>query len=89
MLYVAATKLLVGALGMGITFSPDLLYTWYGHFGVIWGMTPLAAQQAGGALMTVEQEIDSRDRPDRDVRRALGEEDRREARAERLDERPA
>jgi cytochrome c oxidase assembly factor CtaG len=87
-LYVAATKLLVGALGMGITFSPDLLYTWYGHFGVIWGMTPLAAQQAGGALMTVEQETILGIVLIAMFVRALGEEDRREARAERLDERP-
>jgi putative membrane protein len=81
--YVAATKLLVGALGMAITFSPDLLYDWYAHAGTIWGMTPLAAQQAGGALMTVEQETILGVVLITLFVRALGEEDRREARAER------
>jgi cytochrome c oxidase assembly factor CtaG len=82
-LYVAATKLLVGALGMAITFSPDLIYDWYVRFGVIWGMTPLAAQQAGGALMTVEQETILGVVLITMFVRALGEDDRREARAER------
>jgi cytochrome c oxidase assembly factor CtaG len=82
-LYVAATKLLVGALGIGITFSPDLLYTWYAHFGVIWAMAPLASQQAGGALMTVEQESILGVVLITMFVRALGEEERREARAER------
>ena len=81
--YVAATKLLVGALGMAITFSPDLLYDWYGRFGVIWGMTPLAGQQAGGALMTVEQETILGIVLITLFVRALGEDERREARAER------
>jgi putative membrane protein len=81
--YVAATKLLVGALGMAITFSPDLLYDWYARFGPIWGMLPLAGQQAGGALMTVEQETVLGIVLITLFVRALGEEDRREARAER------
>jgi putative membrane protein len=85
-LYVAATKLLVGALGMGIAFSPDLLYDWYARFGVIWGMTPLASQQAGGALMIVEQESILGIVLITMFVRALGEEDRREARAERYGE---
>jgi putative membrane protein len=70
-------------LGMVITFSPDLLYDWYARFGVIWGMTPLAAQQAGGALMTVEQESILGIVLITMFVRALGEEDRRDARAER------
>ena len=81
--YVAATKLLVGALGMVITFSPDLLYDWYARLGEIWGMTPLAAQQAGGALMTVEQEAILGIVLITMFVRALGEEDRRDARSER------
>jgi putative membrane protein len=82
-LYVAATKLLVGALGMAITFSPDLIYDWYHQFGTIWGMTPLTGQQTGGALMTVEQETILGIVLITMFVRALGEEDRREARAER------
>ena len=84
--YVAATKLLVGALGMAITFSPDLLYHWYAHAGVIWGMSPLNAQQAGGALMTVEQETILGVVLITLFVKALGEEDRRQARAERYGE---
>jgi cytochrome c oxidase assembly factor CtaG len=87
--YVAATKLLVGALGMAITFSPDLLYDWYARFGTIWGMSPLAGQQAGGALMTVEQETILGIVLITLFVRALGEEDRKEARAERYGGEPA
>jgi cytochrome c oxidase assembly factor CtaG len=84
--YIAATKLLVGALGMAITFSPDLLYDWYARFGTIWGMSPLAGQQAGGALMTVEQEAILGIVLITLFVRALGEEDRRAARAARYGE---
>jgi putative membrane protein len=84
--YVAVTKLLVGALGMVITFSPDLLYDWYRNMGVIWGMTPLNAQQAGGALMTVEQETILGIVLIATFIKALGEEDRKDARAERYSE---
>ncbi len=54
--YVIVTKLLVGALGMTITFSPSVLYTHYAHLPAYWGMSPLTDQNVGGALMTVEQE---------------------------------
>ena len=83
-LYLIATKLLVGALGMGLTFSPDVIYSYYEQFGTIWGLTALTAQQVGGALMTVEQESVLGIVLFTLFIRALGDADRRDIRAERL-----
>jgi cytochrome c oxidase assembly factor CtaG len=54
--YVVGTKLLVGALGMIITFAPHIIYTYYAHQPSHWGMSPIADQNVSGAIMTVEQE---------------------------------
>jgi putative membrane protein len=84
LLYLAATKLLVGALGMGLTFSPDVLYPYYEQLGTIWGLSPLASQQVGGGLMTVEQESVLGIVLFALFFRALDDADRRDVRAERL-----
>lgn len=56
-LYMASTKVLVGFLGVLLTFAPELLYEGYARAGDLWGMTALEDQQAAGALMGLEQTI--------------------------------
>ena len=53
--YMLSTKLLVGLLGIGLTFSPDPLYHHY--TGGTWGLTAEEDEQLGGALMAIEQSI--------------------------------
>jgi cytochrome c oxidase assembly factor CtaG len=55
--YMVATKLGVGLLGIVITFSPHALYDFYSHQGSVWGMDPHTDQQVAGALMAIEQSI--------------------------------
>jgi putative membrane protein len=55
--YMASTKLLVGFLGLGLAFSPDLLYDGYGATGERWGLTPLDDQHVAGLIMGLEQSI--------------------------------
>jgi cytochrome c oxidase assembly factor CtaG len=54
--YMASTKVLVGFLGIGLAFNPDLLYD-YGAGGTRWGMSPLDDQHVAGLLMGLEQSI--------------------------------
>ncbi len=55
--YMLSTKLLVGFLGIAITFAPDSLYAFYSHQPEYWGLSPHTDQQVGGALMAIEQSI--------------------------------
>jgi len=54
--YMASTKLLVGGLGVALTFYPKLLYD-YGPGGERWGLTPLNDQHVAGAIMGLEQSL--------------------------------
>lgn len=56
-LYMASTKLLVGALGIVLTFAPEALYSVYDAPTSSWGLTPREDQQLGGAIMALEQTI--------------------------------
>ena len=38
--YMVATKLVVGLLGIVLTFAPDALYDFYETPGAVWGLTP-------------------------------------------------
>jgi cytochrome c oxidase assembly factor CtaG len=53
--YMLSTKLLVGILGIGLTFSPNPLYHHYG--GGTWGLTAEEDEQIAGAVMAIEQSI--------------------------------
>lgn len=53
-LYMAATKILVGLLGIVLTFSPKALYA---YTGVFMGMDPLVDQHVAGLTMATEQTI--------------------------------
>jgi cytochrome c oxidase assembly factor CtaG len=90
--YMASTKVVLGFLGIVITFAPSVLYKVYeGHH--YWGMTPHADQQVAGALMAVEQSLVMGIALSALFVRMLGEADTRDLRAERqadsVAERPA
>ena len=53
-LYMATTKILVGLLGVVLTFSPRALYAYTGTF---LGMDPLVDQHVAGLTMATEQTI--------------------------------
>jgi putative membrane protein len=56
-LYMLSTKLLVGLLGIAITFAPDALYAFYEDRPPIWGLDPGEDQAIAGAIMALEQSI--------------------------------
>lgn len=57
LLYMAATKLGVGVLGIGLTFAPRSLYPYYQARESIWGLTADSDQQLAGAIMALEQSL--------------------------------
>jgi cytochrome c oxidase assembly factor CtaG len=58
-LYMASTKILVGFLGVLLTFSPSVLYHFYeaGPGDTRWGLSPLDDQRVAGLTMALEQSI--------------------------------
>jgi len=82
-LYMASTKVLVGFLGVLLTFAPSLLYEGYARDGDLWGITALEDQQAAGALMGLEQTVIMGIVLVVLFTRMLGEADREDERAER------
>lgn len=54
-IYMVTAKISVGLLGIVITFSPDVLYSFYDRPGEVWGMTPLEDQSVAGMVMALEQ----------------------------------
>ena len=55
--YMLVTKVLVGLLGIALTFAPEALYGFYEEQPPIFGLTPETDQQAAGAVMAIEQSI--------------------------------
>ncbi len=55
--YMASTKVLVGAMGMGLAFGGHAIYSYYVHRPQIWGLTPGTDQSVAGLVMAVEQSI--------------------------------
>ena len=55
--YMAATKLFVGALGMGLAFAPKALYPYYVHHARVWGLSAGDDQAVAGLIMAVEQSL--------------------------------
>ena len=55
--YMLGTKLVVGLLGIGLTFAPHALYHFYEHAPRVWGLSAHDDQQLAGAVMAVEQSI--------------------------------
>ena len=52
-----STKVLVGILGIAITFAPDALYAFYEDQAPIWGLSADDDQALAGAIMALEQSI--------------------------------
>ncbi len=55
--YMASTKLLVGALGMGLAFAPSAIYGYYEHQARVWGISAHDDQSIAGLIMAVEQSL--------------------------------
>ena len=55
--YMASTKLFVGALGMGLAFAPTALYPYYVHHARVWGLSAHDDQAIAGFIMAVEQSL--------------------------------
>jgi len=81
--YMAATKVLVGLLGVALTFAPGALYDVYVGGPSPWGLGPETDQAVGGAIMALEQSIIMGVALVWLFVRALGESEREEQRAER------
>ncbi len=56
-LYMGSTKVLVGALGMGLAFAPVALYPYYAHHARVWGISAISDQSIAGLIMAVEQSL--------------------------------
>jgi putative membrane protein len=82
--YMLSTKVLVGLLGIALTFAPEALYDFYARGPGIWGLSPTEDQAAAGALMALEQSIIMGIALTWLFVRALAESDRAQERAERL-----
>jgi putative membrane protein len=55
--YMASTKLFVGALGMGLAFAPAALYPYYVHHARVWSISATDDQAVAGLIMAVEQSL--------------------------------
>jgi putative membrane protein len=55
--YVGVAKFGLAALGLYLTWSSSVVYPYYEHVPRIWGLSALEDQNAGGALMMVEQSL--------------------------------
>lgn len=83
--YMASTKLLVGALGMGLAFAPSALYAFYVHRTRVWGISAVTDQALAGLIMAVEQSIVMGVALAALFIRALGESEREQQRRERYE----
>jgi putative membrane protein len=83
--YMFSAKVLVGLLGILLTFSPDALYSFYEDRPQYWGMSAVTDQNVGGAVMALQQSIVMGIAMVVLVLRALAESEREAQRAERYD----
>ncbi len=88
-LYMAATKLLVGLLGIILVFAPGTLYAFYARQGGFWGLSTHADQSIAGGVMTLDQSVVMGVALAVLFARMLGESEREALRAERAEERDA
>ncbi len=81
--YMAATKVFVGLLGVALAFSPDAIYDFYSGQPGYWGLSAGDDQAVGGLVMALEQSIVMGVALVFLFVRALSESEREEERAER------
>jgi putative membrane protein len=55
--YIAAAKFGLAALGLFLTWTNTVVYTYYERVPRIWGLSPISDQNVGGAIMMVEQSV--------------------------------
>jgi cytochrome c oxidase assembly factor CtaG len=55
--YLLAAKLGLGLLGLYLTWSKSVAYDYYEGVPRIWGLSPIADQNVGGAIMMLEQSL--------------------------------
>jgi cytochrome c oxidase assembly factor CtaG len=55
--YMVSTKILVGLLGIVLTFAPDAIYAFYTDQPDYWGLSPTDDQAVAGLIMALEQSI--------------------------------
>jgi cytochrome c oxidase assembly factor CtaG len=56
-IYMAATKLCVGVLGIILVLAPTTLYSYYASKGSYWGISPHTDQELAGGVMALEQSL--------------------------------
>jgi putative membrane protein len=83
--YMASTKLFVGALGMGLAFAPSALYPYYVHHARVWGISAHDDQAIAGLVMAIEQSIVMGVALALLFMRMLGESEREQQRKERFE----
>lgn len=83
--YMVATRVLVGLLGIVLTFAPVVLYD-YAHQPRVWGLSHQADQAIGGAIMALEQSIVMGVALCLLFARGLAESEREQLRVERLED---
>jgi cytochrome c oxidase assembly factor CtaG len=83
--YMLATKLLVGMLGIALTFAPHALYDFYSSQPRHWGLSATDDQAVAGLVMALEQSIVMGIALAYLFIRALGDAEREDQRAERYE----
>lgn len=86
-IYMASTKLFVGALAIALGFSQVLLYDAYTGMPEFWGMSKLTDQNVAGVFMALEQSIVMGIAVGIFFVRALADSERDDQRTERLEAR--
>ena len=81
--YMAATKVLVGLLGVALSFAPEAVYQFYLDQPDWWGLGADTDQAVGGLIMALEQSVVMGVALVYLLVRALEESEREEQRAER------
>jgi putative membrane protein len=87
--YMFSAKVLVGLLGIALTFSPEALYSFYEQRPRYWGMSAVTDQNVGGAVMAIQQSLVMGIALAVLLVRQLTEAEREQQRAERLRARAA
>jgi putative membrane protein len=83
--YMASTKVLVGALGVALAFAPRALYPYYAHHARVWGLSPGDDQAVAGLIMALEQSLVMGTALVALLVAALGESEREQQRRERYE----
>src|SRR4051794_22021665 len=55
--YIGAAKLGLASLGLFLTWTSTVLYSYYQHVPRVWGLSAITDQNVGGAIMMVEQSV--------------------------------